>query len=91
MEPRKAVAREAALGREQVASLPHPSSLASLQEVLRESLPAEALPSWVVFPDKARAEWVNSLLSQVSLVPGSLHPALPGVAPGGQVQQPGTL
>ena len=54
---------------------PDQPSLASLQEVLRESLPAKALPSWVVFPDKARAEWVNSLLSQVtvwSLAPCSL-------------------
>ena len=26
---------------------------------------AEELPSWVFFPDKDRAEWVNNILKQV--------------------------
>ena len=28
----------------------------------------EELPSWVFFPDKERAEWVNSMLKQVRIV-----------------------
>lgn len=28
---------------------------------------AEELPSWVFFPDKDRAEWVNNILKQVHI------------------------
>ena len=35
--------------------------------MLEARMGVEELPSWVFFPDKERAEWVNTMLKQVSL------------------------
>ena len=45
-----AAAREAALSNEQA--------------MIEARMNAEELPSWVFFPDKERAEWVNNILKQ---------------------------
>ena len=78
-----AAAREAALTNEQVIFLNvffinlrgtnhyicHPLSLfdPSPQAMLEARMGAEELPSWVFFPDKDRAEWVNNILKQVHI------------------------
>ena len=35
------------------------------QAMLEARMGVEELPSWVFFPDKERAEWVNTMLKQV--------------------------
>ena len=40
--------------------------LFSSQAMLESRMGAEDLPSWVFFPDKDRAEWMNTILKQVS-------------------------
>ena len=39
-----------------------------LQAMLEARMGVEELPSWVFFPDKERAEWVNTMLKQVRIV-----------------------
>ena len=39
-----------------------------LQAMLEARMGVEELPSWVFFPDKERAEWVNTMLKQVKIV-----------------------
>ena len=36
--------------------------------MLEARMGVEELPSWVFFPDKERAEWVNTMLKQVRIV-----------------------
>ena len=36
--------------------------------MLEARMGAEDLPSWVFFPDKDRAEWMNTILKQVSYI-----------------------
>ena len=39
--------------------------MAEIQAMLEARMGVEELPSWVFFPDKERAEWVNTMLKQV--------------------------
>ena len=39
--------------------------LGHIQAMLEARMGVEELPSWVFFPDKERAEWVNTMLKQV--------------------------
>ena len=39
--------------------------IAHAQAMLEARMGVEELPSWVFFPDKERAEWVNTMLKQV--------------------------
>ena len=41
--------------------------IVKIQAMLEARMGVEELPSWVFFPDKERAEWVNTMLKQVSL------------------------
>eukprot|EP00090_Calanus_glacialis_P017269 TRINITY_DN26933_c0_g1_i7.p1 TRINITY_DN26933_c0_g1~~TRINITY_DN26933_c0_g1_i7.p1 ORF type:complete len:1127 (+),score=330.64 TRINITY_DN26933_c0_g1_i7:171-3551(+) len=41
------------------------SALSNEQAMIEARMNVEDLPSWVFFPDKERAEWVNSILKQV--------------------------
>ena len=71
-------AREAALTNEQVgihlfgcfylcSSSSCQFQIVKIQAMLEARMGVEELPSWVFFPDKERAEWVNTMLKQVSL------------------------
>ena len=76
---RLTAAREAALTNEQVGIhlfdcfifvlLLHVTKfqIVKIQAMLEARMGVEELPSWVFFPDKERAEWVNTMLKQVSL------------------------
>ena len=39
--------------------------IGQIQAMLEARMGVEELPSWVFFPDKERAEWVNTMLKQV--------------------------
>ena len=41
------------------------AALTNEQAMIEARMNAEELPSWVFFPDKERAEWVNSILKQL--------------------------
>eukprot|EP00092_Neocalanus_flemingeri_P064404 GFUD01078159.1.p1 GENE.GFUD01078159.1~~GFUD01078159.1.p1 ORF type:complete len:1135 (-),score=294.37 GFUD01078159.1:524-3928(-) len=41
------------------------AALTNEQAMIEARMSAEDLPSWVFFPDKERAEWVNSILKQL--------------------------
>jgi len=41
------------------------AALTNEQAMIEARMSAEELPSWVFFPDKERAEWVNSILKQL--------------------------
>merc|ERR1719431_1671343 len=41
------------------------AALTNEQAMLEARMGAEELPSWVFFPDKDRAEWVNNILEQL--------------------------